>query len=134
VSTISFIIPPPSTYQASAKTPQIAEQPKAAVTKSRDLDWEDYAAEEDWENAIVGLARSGWGKRFSYWRFVNQIVAESRQPTRAEVRRATKDVIKAVAAVVRARKITRYGRHWVGIEVGKSPCRNVSVQPVSCAI
>jgi len=128
--TISIIIPPPETYHAPPKNPRITKPLKAVDTTSSDLDWEDCAAEEDWENAILGLARSGWGKRFTYWRFINQIVSESRQPSRQEIRRATREVMKTLAVVLRSKKVTRYGKRWLGIQVGAAATsRYVNVRP-----
>ena len=76
-------------------------------------DWQDYAAEERWADAIITFLRADWRKSFPMWTVINAIVAESQQQSRFDVRAATFEVLAEVMRLRRERVIFRYKRNWI---------------------
>ena len=76
-------------------------------------DWQDYAAQERWEEAILAYLRADWRKTFKMWSVINEIVSESCQQTRFDTRAATFEVLAEVMRLRRERVIFRYKRKWI---------------------
>jgi hypothetical protein len=78
-------------------------------------DWRDHAAEERWEEAIVAYLRTDWRMTFKMWTVINEIVRESGQRSRVDVRAATFEVLKEVMRLRRERVVFRYKKRWISI-------------------
>jgi hypothetical protein len=92
-----------------------AVRPARPLSKPEQSDWRDFAGEEAWEAAILGYLRQRRREVVPYWRLINQVVAESAQPDRWEVRYATRQVLQAVKTLVRARRVWRYRRRFLAV-------------------
>ena len=75
--------------------------------------WERYAAEENWEAALVGFLEDRWWDKLPLWHTVNAVVAESGQAGRADVRRATKETLAALMDLIKQGRVVRFKRCWV---------------------
>ncbi len=78
-------------------------------------DWRDHAAQERWEEAIIAYLRTDWRTTFKMWTVINEIVRESRQRSRWDVRAATFEVLREVMRLRRERVIFRYKKRWIAI-------------------
>jgi hypothetical protein len=92
-----------------------AARPPRPLPKPERRDWRDFAGEEAWESAILAFLREHRREVVPYWKLVNQVVAESAQPDRWEVRYATRQVLQAVKSLVRARRVLRYRQRFLAV-------------------
>jgi len=114
---IDLLVPPPSTWSAPklkpAATPLSRSRPAPPVT------WQQLAAKEEWEAAILGYLQQYWRATHPLWRMINEIVAQSHQPSRSAIRAAAKEVLAIVMKLRRERRIFRYRRKLVAtLDVG----------------
>ena len=100
--------------------------------KPAEPDWQDYAARERWEEAILTYLRSNWQKTFKMWSVINEIVAESCQQTRFDTRAATFEVLGEVTRLRRERVIFRYKRKWIASLDSGSPIIPLKDLPRHC--
>jgi len=77
--------------------------------------WQDFAANEDWREAVVAYLRSDWRRAFKMWSVINDVVGESCQGSRFDVRAASFEVLQEVLQLRRERKIIRFKRRWIAI-------------------
>ena|ERR1035438_5846207 len=78
-------------------------------------DWRDYAARELWREAIIAFLRTDWRKCFKMWDVLNEIVAESCQRSRFDVRAATYEALQELMALRRERAVYRHRKRWIAI-------------------
>jgi hypothetical protein len=78
-------------------------------------DWRDYAARELWREAIIAFLRTDHRKSFKMWDVLNQIVGESCQRSRFDVRAATFEALGELMQLRRERAVYRHRRRWVAI-------------------
>lgn len=78
-------------------------------------DWRELAYDENWEGAILAYLREDWRKTHKLWTVVNTVVAESRQPSRFDVRAATWECLQEMMRLRRERRVFRYKRQTVAI-------------------
>ena len=92
-----------------------------ALSKPTEPDWQDYAARERWREAILAFLRSDWRKSFDMWKVLNQIVSESCQGSRFDVRAATYEALGELMQLRRERAVYRHRRRWIAILDLKTP-------------
>lgn len=94
------------------------EQP-TGCTQANDAaanpDWRDYAGQEHWREAIVAYLRTDHRKSFPLWKVLNEIVGESCQPSRFDVRAATFEALAELMQLRRERAVYRYQRGLIAI-------------------
>jgi hypothetical protein len=84
-----------------------------AVRPPQQTSWEEHAANQDWDLAVLEFLRNDWRKTFRLWYVINQIVAASSQRNRADVRLATREVLQVVMRLRRQRRVFRHRRKWL---------------------
>ena len=84
-------------------------------SKPAEPDWQDYAARERWREAIIAYLRTDRRKCFELWRVLNEIVAESCQGSRFDVRAATFEALGELMQLRRERAVYRHRRRWIAI-------------------
>ena len=104
---------------ASAWRPTVQQSRKTALLprpeKPSEPDWQDYAADERWADAIISYLRADYHRTFLLWKVVNAIVAESGQGSRFDVRAATFECLQELMRLRRERRVFRYKRKWIAI-------------------
>ena len=98
---------PPTQAAAGPRPPQ--PRPPA------DPDWRDFAARERWREAIIAFLRTDRRKCFKMWEVLNEIVAESCQRSRFDVRAATFEALGELIQLRRERAVYRHRRRWIAI-------------------
>ena len=105
-------IAPIATWQAPRSTP--APKPAPAVkSTSTNRDWEDAAGDNDWQAAVLGYLRNRRREAVAYWGVINAVVLASAPPDRWEVRFVTRQVLTAVKALIKDRRVMRYRRSFL---------------------
>jgi len=112
---ISILIAPTFTSAAQATNVHHLTRPKSQPTGTQSVTWEDEARREHWEGALISYLRANWRRAFPIWSVINRVVAESRQPTRMEVRVATRVALKILGRLIRQKRIFLYRRRLVAI-------------------
>jgi len=107
---MTFFVQPPATWRPPSGPPAKAGVPRPALKRAC---WEDLAAEERWEDAIVEFLRVNWRGKILLWHVINRIVAESRPECRWQVRSLTKQVLRAMNGLIRQKRVMRFQRRWV---------------------
>jgi hypothetical protein len=93
-----------------------AARPPIAVKNTKlKLDWEDAAAEGDWQGAVVSYLRERRRQAVPYWSVINAIVLASAPPDRRELRLTTRQLLAVVKALIRDRRIMRFRRRFLVI-------------------
>jgi hypothetical protein len=110
----AFVTPAPG-WRPPRSTPAPQPPPVGEKARPRQRDWEDAAFEEDWTWAVLRFLRQRRREAVPYWDVVNAVAHASIQPARWEVRFATKQVLQAVKALVRDRRVLRYRRRYLAI-------------------
>ena len=100
---------------------QKALEPKRSPVKAQ-IDvaktWHDFAHEEKWEEAIVHRLRDRSQQAYLLWRVVNEVVAESVQPGRPDIRWATKQVLRTLTTLRKERRLFIWKRRYlVGLDL-----------------
>lgn len=96
--------------QAGVQPGHLQEPPRPT-----DPDWRDYAEQELWREAIIAFLRSDWRKSFDMWKVLNEIVGESCQRSRFDVRAATFEALGELMQLRRERAVYRHRRRWIAI-------------------
>ena len=99
-----------------AQRPMVSSPPPSSAPT-----WQDFAANEKWREAIVAYLRSDWRKTFKMWTVINEIVSESCQGSRFDVRAATFEALEEVMQLRRERIILRFKRRWIAILATGTP-------------
>ncbi len=94
--------------------PAVAPLP-ARMTKPAEPDWRDYAGRELWREAIIAYLRTDHRKCFRMWKVLNEIVGESCQQSRFDVRAATFEALGELMQLRRERAVYRHRRRWIAI-------------------
>jgi hypothetical protein len=98
-------------------SPHIFLPPPPAKARKRSdtfkTTWQDCAASQDWENAIILRLREPERPYYYIWRIVKEIVAESIRPTRREVRKATVEVLRTITQLRRQNRLKVSDRKYL---------------------
>jgi hypothetical protein len=106
----SVLVQPAATWSAPAHKPTARP---LVVRPPRQTGWEEHAANQDWELAVLEFLRRDWRKTFRLWEVVNQIVEASSPLNRREVRSVTLEVLQAVMRLRRQKRVFRFRRKWL---------------------
>ena len=111
---ISILATPAAGWQPAKSRPAEPRhiQQSAPATQP---DWRDYAARELWREAVIAYLRTDHRKSFKMWDVLNQVVGESCQRSRFDVRAATYEALQELMALRRERAVYRHRRRWVAI-------------------
>jgi hypothetical protein len=107
---ISYLVQPAITWKPPLATPP-KSLPKPKPCQVPGPDWADLAAEQLWEQAIVGYLKENG--RTLLWRTINSVVAEALPRTRSEIRVAARDALDAMMQLIREKRVVRHRRRWV---------------------
>lgn len=111
---IAILVTPAAGWRPSEHRPA---EPRHIPQSARPTqpDWREYAARERWREAIIAFLRSDRRKCFKMWEVLNQIIAESCQRSRFDVRAATFEALGELMALRRERAVYRHRRRWIAI-------------------
>jgi hypothetical protein len=82
-------------------------------SKAKPRHWSEFAGEDDWQNALVEYLREHRRTAVKYWTCINQIVGASVQGSRTGVRSATRQVLTALQALLKSKRVMRYKRKYL---------------------
>ena len=109
VSPVAGWQPPSPRRMLRVAPPLPPPQPPASAS------WQEYAAEERWRESVIAYLRSDWRKTFPLWRVVNDVVRQSGQRSRADVRAASFEVLQEIMLLRREKVLIRYRKRWIAI-------------------
>jgi len=110
MSAFIFIDPKPQCSAVPPTSP--VPQPRAATPPPT---WHDYAAEKNWDLAVIHRLRDKERKAYLYWQIVNEIVAESRQTSRADIRAATMELLEAIKQLRKQKRLMIWRRRYLTV-------------------
>jgi len=107
---MTFLVQPAATWQPPNRTAL-----KACVERppQKRASWEDLAAEERWEEAIIEFLKANWRGKVLLWHVINRVVAESQPECRWQVREMTTAALRAMTGLIRQKRVMRFHRRWV---------------------
>ena len=111
---ISILATPAAGWQPAKHRPAEPRHVQQSAPATQP-DWRDYAARELWREAIIAFLRTDHRKSFKMWDVLNQIIGESCQRSRFDVRAATYEALQELMALRRERAVYRHRRRWVAI-------------------
>lgn len=91
--------------------------------------WREFAADENWREAIIAYLRTDWRRSYKMWSLINEIVGESCQRSRFDLRAATFECLREMMSLRRERVIIRYRRKWVAILDNGVPVIPFEIRP-----
>jgi hypothetical protein len=104
------------TPAAGWRLPSPPKTPREAATDTPvKPDWREYAGRERWREAILSFLRSDPRKCFKMWEVLNEVVGESCQRSRFDVRAATFEALGELMQLRRERAVYRHRRRWIAI-------------------
>jgi hypothetical protein len=108
-------VTPVAGWRQPCTSSSVTPRPPLTLPKPESRDWRDYAGKEAWESAIIGYMREHRREPVPYWLLVNLLVGESAQASRWEVRCATCQVLAAIQALLKSKRVLRYRRQFLVI-------------------
>jgi hypothetical protein len=111
---IAILVTPVAAWQPAKHRPAEPRHIQQSAPPTQP-DWRDYAARELWREAIIAFLRTDHRKSFKMWDVLNQVVAESCQRSRFDVRAATYEALQELMALRRERAVYRHRKRWIAI-------------------
>jgi len=107
---MTFFVQPVATWRPPSNPPAKAPLQRPG---RRPTCWEDLAAEERWEEAIIEFLKANWRGKVLLWHVINRVVAESQPECRWQVREMTTAALRAMTGLIRQKRVMRFHRRWV---------------------
>jgi hypothetical protein len=117
---IAILATPTAAWQPAKQRPAEPRHSQQTAPPTQP-DWRDYAARELWREAIIAFLRTDHRKSFKMWDVLNQIVGESCQRSRFDVRAATYEALQELMALRRERAVYRHRKRRVAILDSETP-------------
>jgi hypothetical protein len=112
---VSEFVTPAAGWRPQGLSTDHAPQAPDSCKRPGRRQWTEDAGDGDWAAAVLGYLRERRRDAVNYWRVVNEVVLASTPLDRRQVRCNTRQVLTAVQALLKARRVLRYRRRFLVI-------------------